>query len=297
MTASVPSPAATVVPVAWNGLFLRVPSSWRPVRLGLGYLYFEDDDGPAFEIKWRRGAGRAGMEAALRALTPKGRASAGGELPGAWLDALAGFELMPLTWSLAGRTGLGAALFCPECGMAAVVQGYGGPNGPDAARLAELADVLSSLEHHRPGPPKFRVFGFSFAAPPDFLLTRFHFAPGRFSLSLQKARQRLDVLRLAPADVLLARESLATVAALAFGFDPATSAEQAGLGGMSAVWLEQRQRPGGLDALARLLGRPARLAVLRHEAGTNKLLGAALAAPKPVDRDWLTRTAMACVSF
>ena len=44
---------AETTPVAWNGLTLSVPSSWRPARLGLGYLYFEDGSGPAFELKWR----------------------------------------------------------------------------------------------------------------------------------------------------------------------------------------------------------------------------------------------------
>jgi len=107
----------------------------------------------------------------------------------------------------------------------------------------------------------------------------------------------LDVVRLAPADVLLARDSLATVAALAFGLDPAVPATGGSLGAAPAVWLAERQGRGGLDGLARALGRPGRLAVLRHEAGVNKLLGAALRAPKPVDRDWLAEAAARCVSL
>lgn len=287
----------SLVPVAWNGIRITVPGSWRPARLGLGYLYFEDDDGPAFELKWRRGAGRDGMEAAFRALTPKGRATAGDTLPDAWLDALADFELMPMTWRLDGRTGLGAALFCPECGTAAVFQGYGGPDGLDAARVAQLAKVLASLVHHEPGPSVCRIFGLSVTPPQDFSLATFEFMPGRFSLSFASGRRRLDVVRLAPADVLLARETLGVLAVRVFGFDAAAAQTPGILGGADAVWLASRQKSGGIDAVARLLGGQGRLAVLRHEAGVNKLLGVALSATKPVDRDWLAEVAAGCVSL
>jgi hypothetical protein len=286
-----------LIPIAWNGMRLSVPAAWRPARLGLGYLYFEDDDGPVFELKWRRGAGRDGMDAALRALTPKGRATAGGTLPETWLAALADFELMPLSWRLDGRTGLGAALFCPECGMAAVCQGFGGPDGPDAERIAQLAAVLHSLTHHEPGPPVCRIFGLSVTPPPDFSLATFEFLPGRFSLSFTAGRHRLDVLRLAPADVLLTRETLGDLAARLFGFDAAAVQTPEILDGADAVWLASRQGQSGLDALARFFGRQGRLAVMRHEVGVNKLLGVALTASKPVDRDWLAGVAADCVSL
>jgi hypothetical protein len=288
--------AGALVGTAWNGLRLAVPEDWRPARLGLGYLYFEDADGPAFELKWRFGAGRDGMEAALRALTPKGRATAGGTLPDAWLDALAPFELMPMTWTRDGRSGLGAALFCPECGMAAVFQGYGGPHGLDAGRLADLAAVLGSLVHHRPDPPAFALYGLSFSPPPGFVLASFDFVPGRFSLTFSAGRRRLDVVRLAPADVLLAREPFGTIAGRVFGFDDRAALTPGSLAGCPAVWLAARQG-GGLDAVVRRFGRSGRLAVLRHAAGINKLLGAAATGDKPVDRDWLAGVAAHCVSL
>ncbi|WP_428560640.1 MAG: hypothetical protein ACP59X_17040 [Solidesulfovibrio sp. DCME] len=288
---------ASTVSLAWNGVRLNVPADWHPARLGLGYLYFEDPDGPAFECKWRRGAGRDGMEAALTALTPKGRARAGATLPESWCDALADFELMPLSWRRDGHTGLGAALFCPECGLAAVFQAYGGKDGPDAARLAAVAAVLASLQHHEPGPPAFRLYGLSFVAPDGFSLAAFEFEPGRFCLTFAAKGRRLDVVRLAPAEVILAREGLGQVAARTFGCETATVLEEASLGGCPAVWLARRQGSGFVDVLARRLGREGRLAVLRHDKNVNKLLGAALTARAPVDRNWLSRTAAACVSL
>ena len=83
-------------PLAWNGLSLTVPGAWHPSRLGLRHLYLEDDQGPVFEWKWRPGAGRGGMDAALRALTPKHRARAGEVLPDNWLAALDAYELMKI---------------------------------------------------------------------------------------------------------------------------------------------------------------------------------------------------------
>ncbi|EHJ49244.1 hypothetical protein DFW101_3245 [Solidesulfovibrio carbinoliphilus subsp. oakridgensis] len=286
-----------LVPLAWNGVALSVPEDWRPARLGLGYLFFEDADGPAFECKWRRGAGREGMEAALRALTPKGRATAGGQLPDDWLAALADFELMPLSWGQAGRAGLGAALFCPDCGLAAVFQGFAGPDGFSTGRKRLLASVLRSFRHHDPGPPAFRLFGLSFVAPPGFALAAHEFVPGRFVLSFAAGRERLDVVRLAPADVLLAAADLGAVAARAFGSTEAEAQSPGTVAGCPAVWLARRQGSGFLDVAARHLGRQGRLAVLRHDRDANKLLGAALASARPVDREWLAETAAACVSL
>ncbi|MYL81709.1 hypothetical protein GTA51_00960 [Desulfovibrio aerotolerans] len=291
------STAPPFTPTAWNGLRLTVPSAWRPTRLGLGYMLFEDGAGPAFELKWRQNAGRDGMEAAFRAMTPKGRARRAEALPESWLDRLAAFESMPIAWSTGAHTGLGAALFCPDCGLAAVFQAYGTAAGPSPDRVAEVAAVLASLDHHQPGPPAFAVFGLGYTPPPEFLLASFHFAPGRFNLHFAAGRRRLDILRLAPAEVLLARDHLARLAAQGFGFDADVAAATTPMGRCPAVWLAERQGTGFGQRLLRLCGRPSRLAVLRHDEAADKLLGAAIAAPKPIDPGWLAETAAHCVSL
>jgi hypothetical protein len=289
------SPAADT-PIAWNGLGLSVPSHWRAARLGLGYLYFEDGSGPAFELKWRPGAGRDGMEAAFRAMTPKGQARRAKALPEVWNAALAGFETMPIAWNIGARSGLGAALFCPDCGLAALFQAYGGPDGPEAVRVAEVARVLAGFSHHHEGPPLYRVFGLSFTPPPEYRLAAFHFSPGRFSLNFVAGKAHLDILRLAPAEVLLARDRLPRLARLAYGFDLDGPATDGIVAGCPAVWIGQRQGRGFGDRLTRACGRPARLAVLRHDAAADKLLGAAASARRPINPDWLAEAAARCVS-
>jgi len=290
-------PDAPATPIAWNGLRLTVPPDWRPTRLGLGYLLFEDGAGPAFELKWRPKAGRDGMEAAFRAMTPKGRARRAEALPGSWQRALGDFESMPMAWNTADHAGLGAALYCPECGLAAVFQGYGGKQGLSSERETEIAAVLSSLRHHDARPPAFAVFGLAYTPPSGFVLASFHFAPGRFSLRFASGRRSLDILRLAPAEVLLARDGLARLAAQGFGFDPGIAATEGSMGTAPAVWLAERQGMAWGQRLARLCGRPARLAVLRHDQAADKLLGAAASAPTPIDPAWLAETAGHCVSL
>lgn len=276
---------------------MTIPDTWQPARLGLRYLLLADDDGPAFEWKWRPGAGRAGMAAALRALTPKRRAHVGMTLPDAWLDALEAYELMPLSWRMEGQSGLGAALFHPETGTVAVFQAYGGPDAPSPERQATVARVLAGLRHDLPGPPDFHIYGLSFTAPPEYSLASFEFVPGRFSLSFASGRRRLDVLRLAPAEVLLAQEPLGALAARIFGFDPSIRPETATLDGAPAVWLACRQGRGCFASLARCLGHPGRLAVLRHLADMDKLLGVLVVSKTPVDRYWLADIATSCVSL
>ncbi|MHC1788124.1 hypothetical protein [Solidesulfovibrio sp.] len=288
---------APATPTAWNGIRLDAPADWRPTRLGLDYLLFEDGRGPAFEIKWRRNAGRRGMEAAFAAMTPKGRQARSVALPDAWTRHLAGLTIRPIAWTTDDHAGCGAAIFCPKCGLAALFQGYGGPGGPGPDRMAEIAGVLASLSHHEPGPPAFALYGLSYAPPPGYVLSTFSFVPGRFGLHFANGRRRLDILRLAPAEVLLARDDLARVAAQAFGFDCDGPATPGTVGQDPAVWLAERQGRGWPDAAARLLGRPARLAVLRHDRAAGKLLGAGASGPKPIDAGWLAETAGQCVSL
>lgn len=283
--------------LVWNGLRATVPAAWRPDRLGLRHVCLADDDGPVFECKWRPKAGRAGMEAALRALTPKGRARAGAELPAAWREALADYELMSLTWAREGRSGLGAALFHPETGTAAVFQAYGGPDGPGPERLAEVAAVLAGLTFDLPGPPAFSIYGLSLTAPPGYVLSSFSFAPGRFVLGLAAPRRRLDVVRLAPASVLLARQGPEVWTRQALGFPDQTAVSPDTVAGQPAWWAARAQGRGIPDRVARWLGRKGRLGLLRHDVGADKLLGAVATATAPVDRTWLAGVVAGCVSL
>lgn len=283
--------------MAWNGLRLAAPAHWNVVRLGFGYLYFEDVDGPVFELKWRRGAGREGMRGAVRTLAPKGQATGDAVLPRSWAGALASFETMPLSWRREGRTGTGAALCCPQCGLAAVFQAYGGADGLDRTAVDTVAAVLRSWSHHEPDPPAFRLYGFACVPPAGFTLRSFAFVPGRFMLSFAASRRRrLDIVRLAPAEVLLAANDLATVAARALGFETAAGAMPGEVAGAPAVWLGARQG-GSLGArVLRWCGRTGRLGVLRHQVADDKLIGVAASAPHPVDRAWLAEVATRCVS-
>lgn len=296
-TMEAPQHPDNFVPLAWNGLRLNVPDTWQPTRLGLRYVLLTDDNGPAFEWKWRPDAGRDGMAAALRALTPKRRAHTGMTLPDAWLDALSPYELMPLSWRCEGQSGLGAALFHPETGMVAVFQAYGGEDGPSAERLDVVAAVLAGLRHDSAGAPQFRIYGLNFTPPAGYALAAFEFVPGRFALNFAAGRRRLDVVRLAPAEVLLAEEPLGSLAVRVFGFDPSILAEPAMLGDMPAVWLACRQGDCLVARLARFLGKPGRLAVMRHLTDVDKLLGVAATDRNSVDRQWLADVAVSCVSL
>lgn len=295
--ASMPSDGASQR-LAWNGLRATVPAAWRPVRLGLRHVCLADAVGPAFECKWRPGAGRAGLKAALRALTPRGRARAAPSLPPAWLHALTGFELMPLSWSRDGQGGLGAALFHPGTGTAAVFQAFGHPDGPDAARVAEVAAVLAGWSLERPGPPEFCLYGLSLTAPSGYALASFSFDPGRFVLGFAApSRRRLDIVRLAPASVLLARQSGPAWLRQSLGFGPEIQVEAGALAGDPAWWAALRQGDALSERLARWCGRPGRLGLLRHDRTSEKLLGAVAAAASPIDRDWLTGVVTGCVSL
>ena len=238
------------------------------------------------------------MEAALRALTPKHRARPAERLPDAWLDPLADYESMPLTWA-PGRphrlrrrpvpSGHGHGRRVPGLRRSGrpgtrIASGGSGPCWPACATTGPVRRPSGSTAWASPRPRGYALADFAFVAGAGF------------SLSFAAGRRRLDVLRLAPADVLLAGGGLSAIAGRAFGWDADVAARPGTVAGCPAVWLASRQGRGWLDVLARLVGRAGRLAVLRHDAASNKLLGAACTASKPVDRDWLASVAAGCVS-
>jgi hypothetical protein len=163
--------------------------------------------------------------------------------------------------------------------------------------LAAVAAVLSRLTFDAPEPPAFSIYGLSLTAPQGFVLASFSFAPGRFSLGFAAPRRRLDVLRLAPASVLLARQGPEAWMRQAFGFPEGASVAPGTVAGQAAWWAGTAQGPGLFHRLARWGGRRGRLGLLRHDTGVDKLLGAAASDVRPVDRDWLARVVAGCVSL
>ncbi len=201
-------------PLAWNGLRLRVPVAWEPVRLGRDYLGLESSAGPVMEARWRAGAGNlepADVARRMFSRSPHDCRIDDAAVPPSWLAALSGRRnaAFAIPGSPASR---GVASLCRGCGTLVAVRFF--DETPDGGGVAEDVgrEVLASLADHGGAGTSFELYGIRFSAPAGYRLERFSFKPGRFDLEFSGPGRTLAFSRFAPADALLGRTDLAAFA-------------------------------------------------------------------------------------
>ncbi|MDK2957280.1 MAG: hypothetical protein PWQ57_2776 [Desulfovibrionales bacterium] len=208
------------VSLAWNAIALSLPEGWEISAMGKTYLQLDNGERPVMELKWSPEGANPTTEAGFRRLARKIRQSSKVRIvpspaPKAWKQALGRFESRCFTWTGPEVNGLGAALFCPKCRCASVIQFMAQPNKADSKALLEACApaVLSSYtDHEPPEAVVYDVYDLQARLPRRFALQSYAFQPGRFRLNLQAQGQDLELTRLAPASALLQGGSLADLA-------------------------------------------------------------------------------------
>jgi hypothetical protein len=206
--------------LAWNGVALSLPEAWEINAMGKTYLQLSNGERPVMELKWSPQGVDPATEAGFRRLAKKIKNSskvriAPSPAPKAWKQALSPFESRCFTWTGPEVSGQGAALFCPKCQCASVIQFMAQPSKTDDKTLLEVCapKVLSSYtDHEPPEAVRYEIYDIQARLPRRFVLKSYAFQPGRFCLSLQASGQDLELTRLAPASLLLQNGSLADLA-------------------------------------------------------------------------------------
>ena len=216
--------------VIWNGVGLDVPPAWEPAAVERDGLIFEHEDRPVCELKFRHVRGAFSFDKHIRRLTKshKGvdvRTVSDSEAPEAWIaavDALAqsGLRHQSFMWRTPEDKGIGAALFNPATGLAALVQ-YFVRSDADETAAAESLAAFRDRTGGKTAP--FRLFGLEGRVPDGFMLHTFSFKPGHYSISYWRPKSKRHVgrvpsgkgpgtslvfQRVAPASVLLKETSL-----------------------------------------------------------------------------------------
>ncbi len=204
--------------IAWNGMAMQVPNTWRPVQIDAQHLLLADQDRPVFEIKWSWISGRFVPEKRLRAWRRQQRLNLDIQSHSPqWRACLERFDATVFQWRKPPQSGRGALLYCPVCGNATWVQFF------DPICPATCLRVLESLTDHTAEPmQRLAVFDIEACIPAGFKLSLHRFDAGRFLLDFSRRKQRLSLMRWGPAAALMAGNSLAEAAARLTSLPPVT---------------------------------------------------------------------------
>jgi hypothetical protein len=201
--------------IAWNRVRLKIPSSWEIARLDTHQIIFQDNALPTLELKWQRIKGKFSHRTHLKRLAALHKKALNQPvenwpLPSAWQKALTGYTTAGFSWQADSGSGRGVILYCPVCRMATLIQFFLKP----FQKINHVPPlVLKTFKDHRDdGMTDWSVFDIRATLPDAFVLQSHQFKPGNFLLEFSDKHQEVQLLRWAPASILLRHQTLAQFA-------------------------------------------------------------------------------------
>ncbi len=288
------SAAPAVKPLAWNGASLRVPSDWDPVRLGKNYLLLEDPQGPVMEVKWTPSPKGLSPAAAVKRLTRESGVEVtplkDEEIRPAWKRALPRAGLCAFSWKGNGVSGLGAGFACETCGGLSVMQFFHTDRERNRPGAVTWDAVLESYRDHSEGDSRrFEIYDLAANVPKEYVLGPFSFQPGRFELEFAGKGETLVYERFAPAEAILAGQSLTDWVRRVYSLEKRGRIEPVELDkNPAALFLVGGIKSPAAYAAARLLTMISRRknfvrGLVRHLPEKNRLLCLTARGMKPMD--------------
>jgi len=193
-------------PFAWGGIALQVPAGWETGMLGEGYALLEYRFQPVLELKTALIRGRFSFQRHMKQLMPSRRSSGRPSLqpipiPSDWPAFSHEARVQTFRWQGLRMGGVGLVHYCRSCRRATLIQFYDHGDGV----LSSAPHVLKTFRDHGPGSgPSFAVYDIRGTLPERFVLQRFQFDAGCFTLNFSHSRERVALLRWSPANVMLA---------------------------------------------------------------------------------------------
>ena len=278
--------------IAWNGIAFSVPFQWEVGQIGIRHLIFEDDAGPAMEIKWGPVKGKFSHRTHLKRLMAQQPKQLNKSLkdwppPRNWEKALDGFEKNGFAWEGKNTSGRGVILYCPICRKASLIQTF--HQNSEIAKQ-NLFKVINSLHDHRDdGMVEWCLFDIRAILPQEFQLTRHRFEAGKFQNEFSFGRQKLILYRWGLASVLLAEQTLIEFTKMLPNVTNGNPAPLPKTHGNTVEWYAFPQSPW-LRSLSRLKRKPSfKWLRLWHLEEKNRILGVCAEDKRPLDPDMLDR--------
>jgi hypothetical protein len=267
--------------LAWNGIRFSAPADWETAKIGPCYLLLTRQGECALEIKWGKARKRFTPRAALRRLKSLHRdAIQETPLSEEWQRALSRFTGTGFSWQAEAKGGKGAALHCPACGNATLIQFFQPKS--DLNDKTCLRILQSFQDHSAEDRVRWCIFDIQAVIPAAYRLDKFRFEAGRFELNFASKKTGISLYRWGPASALLNKEDLAAFGAKAFGSPQSEWHSLSWIDHPAVGW--EKRPPAGLWARFResLTGtRHYQRKRLWHLAEKNRIMGVAISGNKP----------------
>lgn len=265
--------------IAWNRIRLCVPFDWEIGLLGERQLAFQEGTKAVLELKWQTVQGRFSHRTHLRRLSAQHKRKLKKPieihpLPKAWENVLNEFQTTGFTWHSGDISGRGGILYCPVCRTATLIQFFSHA-GKRSDHLP--VKILQTYEDHRQdGVTDWRVFDICARLPERFRLTGHRFYPGKYVLAFSDKKHRIQLLRWAPASILLRHRTLSQFAGEWAG-DPEKGFSERTVNGCSGVeWKTPASANFNRRRLRLTTGPLFQLIRLWHLERQNRILGVAI---------------------
>jgi hypothetical protein len=276
--------------IAWYGVRFKIPPDWQLGQIGIRYLLFEDDNGPAMEIKWTPIKGKFSHQAHLKRLASLQKRQVGKSIKAEpvsaeWETALSHFEASEFSWRSDSTHGRGAVLFCAICHNASLIQFF--HKFPTKIDLI-ATNILNSFRDHRDdGQVLWSAYDIRALIPETYELKHHRFEAGRYKLSFADGGQQVILYRWAPASVLLSKQDLVQFARSVADFRKTEPVAGTMNGCDTVEWSASPASDWG-RRLSRFKGNASyHWLGLWHLEAKNRILGVHAKGKKPLDTELL----------
>lgn len=267
-------------PLAWNEIFIRIPTSWDVDQLDDTYLLIGEDKSPCLELKWAASSGRIKPETQLKKFVSRARQRLGIQIieqspPSFFTPAENSFEYFFFSWKQEEKKGDGVIIFCQNCKKLTLFRFFPGLSLLSGGCSSLAARILDTFcDHPKNKTTPWSIFGMHFSLPKAFSLKNYNFSPGCFTLEFKQNAAQVKIFSWGPASFLLSKTDLS-------GFAMQRVKDIEGLGvagtwdkGAFVQWQFKKQIFDGADRLF-LLNRFTRYKVFRicTDEADNRILG------------------------
>lgn len=203
------SPDEALRPIGWNGIVLKIPSSWQAIVGGPRTLVFEEDFQPIFQLRWesKKDTRKWKIDEKIMEIWGSNAESLRAKnLPSAYAGLARRKDIILVGLRLDGKKNqlLGGLKYSEDAGSIAIFQLLNEQGIAEV--LLPILKTIGFLDNRQ--KKLWQIQDFSLATPPFFSLKDYCFAAGRTAISYTAKNLDLEICIFAQGEKRLSQQPL-----------------------------------------------------------------------------------------